>query len=94
MLRELEIKLNLPSWKFSSLCFYTCSEYSEKKKEFAGVEAGSYVRVVLDSVPCEFMTFFDPKFPVLVGGLLATEEQLGLVQVFSLFSFHNNTRFV
>ena len=32
--------------------------------------AGNYVRLVLKDVPCEFVEYFNPKYPVIVGGFL------------------------
>ena len=47
----------------------------------AGLKAGTYARVVLSSVPCEFSQAFNPKHPLIIGGLSATEERFGYVQV-------------
>lgn len=46
-----------------------------------GHRAGTYARVVLPNVPYEFVAHFDPKYPVLVGGLTATEDRFGFLQV-------------
>lgn len=46
-----------------------------------GYRPGSYVRLLIKDMPCEFVENFDPTYPVLVGGLLATEDQFGWVQV-------------
>ena len=46
-----------------------------------GHRAGTYARVVLTNVPYEFVAHFDPKYPVLVGGLTATEDRFGFLQV-------------
>lgn len=48
---------------------------------FARYRPGSYVRLVIRHVPCEFVTRFDPHYPVIVGALLAGEDAMGLVQV-------------
>ena len=46
-----------------------------------GFKAGTYARLVLDSVPYEFARAFNPKFPVIIGGLAPTEDRFGFVQV-------------
>ena len=46
-----------------------------------GFKAGMYARIVLDRVPYEFARSFDPKNPVIIGGLSPTEERFGFVQV-------------
>ncbi|TFY70335.1 hypothetical protein EVG20_g2672 [Dentipellis fragilis] len=62
------------------------------RAEFVGVDAdtralveghspGSYVRIELTSVPCEMVEHFDPRRPLIVGGLLPAEQQFGFVQV-------------
>ena len=46
-----------------------------------GHKAGTYARIVLEKVPYEFAATFDPRFPVIVGGLAPTEDRFGFVQV-------------
>ncbi|RMJ29128.1 Ribosome biogenesis protein bms1 [Aspergillus sp. HF37] len=46
-----------------------------------GYKAGTYARIVLENVPCEFSTKFSPRFPVIVGGLAPTEDRFGYVQM-------------
>ncbi|KKK17844.1 ribosome biogenesis protein [Aspergillus rambellii] len=46
-----------------------------------GYKAGTYARIVLEKVPCEFATKFNPRFPVIVGGLAPTEDRFGYVQI-------------
>ncbi|TGZ84100.1 DUF663-domain-containing protein [Ascodesmis nigricans] len=46
-----------------------------------GHPAGAYLRVVLSSMPCEFVTHFDPRYPIILGGLTPTEERFGFLQV-------------
>ncbi len=46
-----------------------------------GYKAGTYARIVLEKVPCEFAATFNPRFPVIIGGLAPTEDRFGFVQV-------------
>ena len=46
-----------------------------------GYKAGTYARIVLDNVPYEFAESFNPRFPIIVGGLTPTEERFGFVQI-------------
>ncbi|KAF2736788.1 DUF663-domain-containing protein [Polyplosphaeria fusca] len=46
-----------------------------------GLKAGTYARIVLEKVPYEWCANFNPKHPILIGGLTATEERFGFVQV-------------
>jgi ribosome biogenesis protein BMS1 len=46
-----------------------------------GYKAGTYARIVLEDVPYEFSAGFNPKFPLIVGGLAPTEDRFGYVQI-------------
>jgi len=46
-----------------------------------GYKAGTYAKIVLEKVPYEFVAKFNPRFPIIVGGLSPTEERFGYVQV-------------
>ena len=46
-----------------------------------GHKAGTYARIVLENVPYEFATTFNPRFPILIGGLAPTEDRFGFVQI-------------
>ncbi|KAJ5662190.1 Ribosome biogenesis protein bms1 [Penicillium maclennaniae] len=46
-----------------------------------GFKAGTYARIVLENVPYEFASKFNPRFPLIVGGLAPTEDRFGYVQV-------------
>lgn len=52
----------------------------EQRQKIEGYKAGSYVRIVFDDVPKEFIENFDARFPVIMGGLLATELKFGVVK--------------
>ncbi|OAA56696.1 ribosome biogenesis protein [Niveomyces insectorum RCEF 264] len=46
-----------------------------------GFRAGQYARLVLQGVPAEMVTQFSARRPLLVGGLTATEDRFGFLQV-------------
>lgn len=52
-----------------------------EKTVYRGLLPGTYVRVVLSGVPCEFVENFDSRFPVVLGECRVKEEQLGFLQV-------------
>ncbi|KAJ3231202.1 Glycoside hydrolase 2 (Mannanase, beta-galactosidase) [Chytriomyces hyalinus] len=53
----------------------------ELRAQVEGFRAGTYVRVVLKDVPYEFIENYDPSYPVIIGGLLSSEEAFGFCQV-------------
>lgn len=57
------------------------AEDEETRHLLEGFTPGSYVRLQLSSVPCEFVDHFSPYHPILIGGLLASEQSMGFVQV-------------
>jgi ribosome biogenesis protein BMS1 len=59
--------------------FDQLDEASRAKVE--GYRAGTYARIILTEVPCEFSASFNPRHPLIVGGLTATEDRFGFVQV-------------
>ena len=46
-----------------------------------GYKAGTYARLVLKDVPYEFAKNFSPRYPIILGGLTATENRFGFLQV-------------
>ncbi|KAK4159189.1 hypothetical protein QBC43DRAFT_132000 [Cladorrhinum sp. PSN259] len=46
-----------------------------------GFRAGKYAKLVLEGVPAEFVKHFQAKRPIIIGGLSATEDRFGFVQV-------------
>lgn len=49
--------------------------------QMEGFRPGMYVRVEFESVPCELVENLDPTYPIVVGGLLHGEENIGFVQM-------------
>lgn len=46
-----------------------------------GFRAGMYARIIIEGVASEFVTGFNARAPIIVGGLAATEDRFGFVQV-------------
>ncbi|KAI6083132.1 DUF663-domain-containing protein [Hypoxylon rubiginosum] len=46
-----------------------------------GYKAGSYAKIVIDKIPAEFVNNFNARMPIIVGGVLPTEDRFGYVQV-------------
>ncbi|KAK9477482.1 hypothetical protein V1514DRAFT_296155 [Lipomyces japonicus] len=51
------------------------------RQRVEGFRSGTYVRIVIDQIPCEFIDTFDARFPVIIGSLLASEDRFGFLQV-------------
>ena len=49
--------------------------------QYEGFRPGMYVRLELEHVPCEMINQLSPSTPLLMGGLLKGEDQLGYCQV-------------
>lgn len=54
---------------------------SASRARAEGFKAGTYARIVLNKVPYEFARSFNPRYPVIVGGLAPTEDRFGFVQI-------------
>ncbi|CAH9070002.1 unnamed protein product [Cuscuta epithymum] len=49
--------------------------------EIEGFRTGMYLRLEVHDVPFEMVEYFDPRHPVLVGGLAIGEESVGYMQL-------------
>lgn len=53
----------------------------ETRVQYEGFRPGMYIRVEITSAPCEFVTNFDPHYPIILGGLGSSESSIGFLQV-------------
>ncbi|XP_030019467.1 ribosome biogenesis protein BMS1 homolog isoform X2 [Sphaeramia orbicularis] len=53
----------------------------ETRVQYEGYRPGMYVRIEVPSVPCEFVSNFDPHYPVILGGLGSSEGNVGYLQM-------------
>ncbi|KAF9870091.1 AARP2CN domain-containing protein [Colletotrichum karsti] len=44
-----------------------------------GYKAGKYAKIVIEGVPAEFLQQFNPKMPIILGGLTPTEDRFGFI---------------
>lgn len=56
-------------------------EGEETRLQLEGFRNGLYVRIEFSGVPYEFVEYYDPKNPLLLGGLLSHEHTLGLMRL-------------
>ncbi|XP_075697838.1 ribosome biogenesis protein BMS1 homolog [Rhinoderma darwinii] len=53
----------------------------EMRVQYEGFRPGMYLRMEIESVPCEFVLNFDPHYPVILGGLGNSEGNVGYIQM-------------
>ncbi|KAI5067058.1 hypothetical protein GOP47_0017586 [Adiantum capillus-veneris] len=53
----------------------------ETRLEMEGFKVGVYLRLELHGIPCEMVQHFDPRHPLVVGGIGPLEEGVGYIQV-------------
>ncbi|CAI5722101.1 unnamed protein product [Peronospora effusa] len=56
-------------------------EGEDMRLQLEGFRNGLYVRIEFSGVPAEFVRYYDPKNPIVVGGLPTMEDTLGLVRM-------------
>lgn len=56
-------------------------EGEDVRLQLEGFRNGLYVRIEFSGVPAEFVRYFSPKNPIVVGGLPNVEQSLGLVRM-------------
>lgn len=53
----------------------------EIRVQYEGFRPGMYIRLEISSIPCEFVSNFDPHYPIILGGLTSSEGNVGYLQV-------------
>lgn len=53
----------------------------ETRIKIEGYRQGSYVKILFDQLPCEFVENLNPEYPIVLGGLLGTESRFGIMQL-------------
>ncbi|KAG8552553.1 hypothetical protein GDO81_004578 [Engystomops pustulosus] len=53
----------------------------ETRVQYEGFRPGMYLRMEIENVPCEFVTNFDPQYPLILGGLGNSEGNVGYIQL-------------
>jgi ribosome biogenesis protein BMS1 len=71
---QIQKQLNINKVEFEAL-------EESQRVNVEGYRAGIYAKIIIEDVPSEFVTQFNPQMPILVGGLSATEDRYGFVQV-------------
>lgn len=51
----------------------------EQRNNFEGYKPGTYLKLVFENVPCEFVENFQSTVPIILGGLLPTEMKFGVM---------------
>ncbi|KAJ3615510.1 hypothetical protein Zmor_016365 [Zophobas morio] len=57
------------------------NEAAEQRIQYEGFRPGLYLRIVVENVPSEFCQHLDLSYPIIIGGLLSNEENIGFVHV-------------
>lgn len=70
---KIQKQLDINKTEFESL-----DDTSRVRAE--GFRAGMYARITLRNVPCEFVQHFNPRTPLIIGGLAPTETRFGHIQ--------------
>ena len=54
---------------------------TDEKKELRGYIPGSYIQIIIENIPSEFILNFDLEYPIIIGSLLPQEMQFGFYNV-------------
>ncbi|KAK5648319.1 hypothetical protein RI129_003211 [Pyrocoelia pectoralis] len=75
-----EIKMNMEKQsELNKTIFQQMSD--DLRVQVEGYRPGMYVRLEFDDVPAEFINHFDPSYPLIIGSLNMSEENIGFVNV-------------
>lgn len=55
-------------------------EGNKQRVRYEGYRQGAYCRIRIEGIPSSFLTSFDPKMPLVLGGLTPQETQFGLTR--------------
>lgn len=81
---EEEKLLEIAKAKQESQRLRNAAEFGEEgelvRLQHEGVRQGVYVRIVIRQVPVEFIEHFDPTVPIILGGLLPQEVNMGMIR--------------
>lgn len=53
----------------------------DMRVQIEGYRSGMYVRIEFERVPVEFIEYFDPTYPLVIGALNAGEQNVGYVNI-------------
>ncbi|XP_035260562.1 ribosome biogenesis protein BMS1 homolog isoform X2 [Anguilla anguilla] len=53
----------------------------ETRVQYEGFRPGMYVRLEIPTLPCEFVSNFDPHYPIILGALGSSEGNVGYLQM-------------
>ncbi|KAH6676827.1 hypothetical protein B0J14DRAFT_586368 [Halenospora varia] len=71
---QIQKQLNINKAEFEALD-------ENQRVSVEGFRAGMYAKIVIEGVASEFVTRFNARTPIIVGGISATEDRFGFVQV-------------
>jgi ribosome biogenesis protein BMS1 len=71
---QIQKQLNINKAEFDALD-------ENQRVSVEGFRAGQYAKITIEGVPSEFVTRFQPRMPIIVGGISPTEDRFGFLQV-------------
>ncbi|TVY71385.1 Ribosome biogenesis protein bms1 [Lachnellula suecica] len=71
---KIQKQLNINKAEFEALD-------ENQRVNVEGFRAGQYAQITFEGIPAEFVERFNARMPLIVGGISATEDRFGFVQV-------------